>query len=324
MAIVGYAEKEKRFIWDLAGHGKAYDDCGEVRFKGCDRVEDHASGKVFGRAFKRNCRRKACPTCFEGWAAAEGERALVRLSAFVVGNYEVGRVVYRLLRDNARSPKSVFHRRLVSELETMIQGRKRFRPVHFVLSPPQDVKDLSIAGYRKLRDLAYRIARESGIWGGAAVFHPYRLRCSRCGSTIPEYQKECPKCLALEKEWFWSPHFHVVGFGWLEGTKEGFSRHGWIVKNLGVRKSVFATFQYLLSHAGVSRVHTTTWFGKLAYRKLPNVFVLPSIPEICPICGRFLHPLKWIGVGDPPLLEFSKNDPDVNDKLLEASEWMAI
>ena len=316
-----YAGEEKRLLWDLPGHGKVYDDCGQVRLKGCDHVEDHSHGKVFGRLFKRTCRRKKCPICAEGWAAAEAERALIRMSVFVVGNYEVEKLVSRLVHDFNGFPKIIFHKTVVSELETIIQGRKRFKPVHFVVSPPQDIADLSIEDYRKLRDRAYVVARESGISGGAAVFHPYRLRCSRCGSTIPEYQKECPKCFESVKEWFWSPHFHVVGFGWLENTKEGFERHGWIVKGLGVRKSVFATFQYLLSHAGVSAVHTTTWFGKLAYRKLPNVFVLPSVSEICPFCGRFLLPLKWIKIGDPPPFEFVKNDPQANDKMLEPSEW---
>jgi hypothetical protein len=319
-----YANEEKRLLWDLPGHGKAYVDCGQVRLKGCDHIQEHASGKVFGRLFKRSCRRKTCPTCSEGWAAAEAERALIRMSAFVVGNYELERLTSRLVNENELFAKSVFHRKLVSELETLLHGRKRFKPVHFVLSPPQEIQDLSIGQFRKLRDLAYAIARESGIWGGAAVFHPYRLRCSRCGSTIPEYQKDCPNCHDSGKEWFWSPHFHIVGFGWLESTKEGYSRHHWVVKGLGVRESVFATFQYLLSHAGVSAVHTTTWFGKLAYSKLPNVFVLPSISEICPFCRRFLLPLKWIGLEDPPPLEFSKNDPGANERLLEPSEWRSV
>ena len=39
--VVGYAEGEKRLIWQLPGHGRAYDDCGQVRLKGCDHVESH-------------------------------------------------------------------------------------------------------------------------------------------------------------------------------------------------------------------------------------------------------------------------------------------
>ena len=57
-------------------------------------------GKVFGRLFKRNCRKKACPVCFEGWAAAEAERALLRMTVFVVGNSDVERLISSVIKEN--------------------------------------------------------------------------------------------------------------------------------------------------------------------------------------------------------------------------------
>jgi ribosomal protein S27AE len=132
--------------------------------------------------------------------------------------------------------------------------------------------------------------------------------------------KACPKCGGSAFKWFWSPHFHIVGFGWLENISEGYARHGWIVKGLGVRKSVFWTFQYLLSHAGVSRFHTTTWFGNMGYHAL-RVLRLPRLRELCPECGAEFRPLIWIGKEEPPPFEYNEEDPSANDFLGSSSDW---
>ena len=323
---VGYAEGELNVVFELPGHGNAYVDCGKIRVKGCDNVKDHENGKVFGRFYKRNCRRKQCPICFEGWATAEAERALIRFSSFVSGSREVDRLILKLKKQMRDSPmpKEVFHRELVLELEKMVTA-KDFRPIHVVLSPPMDTVVKTMEDYRKLRKKAYRIAKESGLYGGAMINHPYRLRCSKCHSSIPDYKKKCPKCNGVEFEWFFSIHFHGVGYGWIKSTKEGYSKHGWIVKNLRVRKSVFATFQYLLSHAGVSRFHTTTWFGKLAYNVMRYVPKLGRVPELCPFCKRYLKPLVWVGGTDrgPPPMEVS-DDPLENCFLGDYADWRTI
>lgn len=323
---VRYAELEKDPLWELPSHGRAYDDCGKIRVKGCDHVEDHPNGKVFGRFYKRNCRRKQCPICYEGWAIAEAERSLVRLGSFVSGSRDVDRLILRLKKDMIENPKpkEFFHRELVSQLEKMATA-KGFRPIHVVLSPPKKLHDQfrTSDGYRGMRKLAYQIAKDHGLYGGAVIVHPYRLRCSNCHSTIPDYMKRCPKCHGIEFEWFFSPHFHFIGYGWIRGTKEGYVEHGWIVKNLGIRKSVFATFQYLLSHAGVSKFHTTTWFGKLSYRVMRYVPKLGRVLEVCPYCKRPLRPMVYIGGLDPPEHVYSEN-PLENCFLGDSLHWRVI
>lgn len=324
---VGYAELEKKPLWDLVGHGKAYVDCGKIRVKGCDHVEDHENGKVFGEFYKRNCRRKQCPVCFEGWAIVEAERSLIRFASFVSGNRDVDRLLLRLKKEmlDDPKPKQFFHRKLVLELEKMATARG-YRPIHVVLSPPKKLHDefRTFEGYRKMRKKAYKIAKESGLYGGSMIIHPYRLRCSNCHSAIPDYQRKCPRCGQIKFEWYFSPHFHFVGYGWIKGekVKEGYSRHGWVVKNLKVRKSIYATFQYLLSHAGVSRFHTTTWFGKLSYRIMRYVPKLGRVLEVCPYCKRPLRPLIWIGGTDrgPPELVYSE-DPLENCFLGDPLDW---
>jgi hypothetical protein len=321
---VRYADEEKHLLWDLPGHGYAYFDCGKIMVKGCDHVEDHPDRKVFGRVFKRNCRRKQCPICYESWATSEAERALIRFSSFISGSKMIDRLILKLKKKMLKDPipRQIFHHVLVFKLEKLASAR-RYRPIHVVLSPPPNTYMNGYDAYRNLRKMAYALARSHGLYGGALIFHPYRLKCSVCGSAIPDYKKQCFSCGSSTFLWFFSPHFHFVGYGWIHMSKEAYSRHGWVIKNLGVRDSLFATFQYLLSHAGVNgNFHTTTWFGKLAYNLMGMVPKVGSLIEICPFCRRPLMPLLWIGGEDrpPPKLEYS-DDPFENHFLGDPLDW---
>jgi hypothetical protein len=324
---VEYGEHEKVVNWDLTGKGAASSDCGKTKVRGCDRIHDHVTRLAFRRLYKHNCRQKRCPVCFEGWAAAEAERALIRLASYVVGARSVQGLISDLKRGYAVKPKRLFHEALVKELELLIsrvsKDRSRpLRPIHVVLSPPQGVCWDRAEVYRYQRRLAYQIAKSRGLYGSSAIPHPYRLRCRECKSTIPDYSKRCLECGCDVFEWFFSPHFHCVGFGWIQGAAEGYRKDGWVVKNLGIRKSVFWTFQYLLSHAGVSQFHVVTWFGRLAYNKMRGVAVLGSVLELCPECRAALRPMKWCLVDrPPPRLEYDKEDPYGNDSFVDPSEW---
>jgi hypothetical protein len=326
---VGYADHEKRPNWDLCGHGLGYADCGSVKVKGCDNYLAHKSGKVLRRLYRRNCRRKQCPICYEGWASAEAERALIRLASYVVGRGVVKALISDLKRQFARHPKRVFHEALVFRLEKAVKDGRKDRSrglavIHVVLSPPQDVSWDRLVDFRRCRSLAYEIAKKHGFRGGSLIPHPYRLRCVKCKSKIADFKKICSKCGGSSFEWMFSPHFHGVGFGWIHGVKEGYREHGWVVRNLGIRKSVYWTFQYLLSHAGVSVFHTVTWFGSLAYRKLPFVAKLGSVRELCPECGAVLRPMQWcLADQDPPSLEYSEV-PYENDSWENSYEWRCV
>ena len=140
----------------------------------------------------------------------------------------------------------------------------RFRKViHLIASVP--IEDYSLS-FTDLRRKAYKIVKKARFIGGCCIFHPFRLR---------------------EDRWYFSPHFHFLGFGWIMGTKNLFEESRWIVKNVGVRKSVLGTALYQLSHAGVSEkgYHVVTWFGSLSYNKLA-VDPLPQEVHVCPICGH--------------------------------------
>jgi len=319
---VPYAMGERDIAWNLPGKGKAYADCGLVKVEGCTHAEAHPNGLGFGRKYKRSCARKVCPECFEAWASKEGMRALIRFAGYLSSPNEVQCLIDGLKYEKRKEARSVILNWITGHLEGVVQF-SRVKIKHVVVSPSK-ANWHTRNGYARSRSQAYRVARSRGIKGGCMIAHPYRLMCAHCGhKPIPDYKKECPDCGSTDFAWYLSPHFHIVGFGWVTSTKEGYEKDGWVVKNCGIRLSVFMTLQYLLSHAGVSWTHTTTWFGSMAYNKTPKSAELGRVQEHCPICDRILEPLVWIGGEDrgPPKLEFCKGDPTLNDFSFALTDW---
>jgi hypothetical protein len=156
---------------------------------------------------------------------------------------------------------------------------KKRRPIHLIVSP--SMADICMLSFEDLRRKSYVVSKKSGFLGGSCIFHPFREN-------------------ELSKEWYFSPHFHMIGYGWIEHTKEGYEEHGWVVKNSGLRKTVSGTALYQLSHAGVHpKYHTVTWFGSLSYNKL-RVPPMPEREECCPICGQKLRQLWYFGSDELP------------------------
>ena len=164
--------------------------------------------------------------------------------------------------------------------------RGNAKEIHVQISLPRSDYFLVEDDYSKLRRKIYSLLKKSGFWGGSCIFHPFRLNKSI-------------------KKWYFSPHFHIIGYGWIRGKKVKaiYEKTGYIIKNLGVRKSVVATAQYQLSHAGIkSGTHTITWFGSVAYNKIK---IIPEVvePEVCPECGNRLIRVAYVGDGEDPLGE---------------------
>ena len=188
--------------------------------------------------------------------------------------------------------------REAGKIEWRLDAWSSDKVVHVIVSPSNE--DISNFTYKKLRSKAYRVLKKSGIYGGSVIFHHMRE-------------------LKKSKRWYFSPHFHVLGFGWVQGTKEGYSEHGWIVKNKGLRKTVSGTALYQLSHAGVhKKFHTVTWFGELSYNKVK--VPCPESKKKCPECGSKLRPLEYIGDAGPPSLNGDYWLPPENWRYDVASE----
>jgi hypothetical protein len=157
-------------------------------------------------------------------------------------------------------------------------------PIHFVASVPHYLYDKNA---EFLRSEAYSVSKKVGFLGGSCIYHPYRE-------------------IEGTKLWYFSPHFHMIGFGWIKGSGQEYLSSGWICRNLGVRDSVYSTAFYQLSHCGVwygpGRRHSVTWFGGLSYNKL-KVAPEEKTQEVCPICGQDLVRLVWRGDGPIPIPE---------------------
>ena len=286
------AELTGQFLWitpvqgiykfTLPGNGLAYvgegygEACGSIirnKTLGCLEVQDHNvsgldfdhSNKIIIKLTGRTCFRAECPTCYESWV---GKLA--------------GRVEHRILQFiQDKSPRS--------------------KAIHFIASVPKNQWGWVASRYGDLRRRAYKLAMRSGLRGGVIVFHPFRYACFECGSEKLEGRKICPKCGSGSFSWYFSPHFHMIGLGWIDGVKEIYQETGWVLKNLGVRESIFRTAQYILSHCGIhDRHHATVWFGVMGYRNYKASKMKAEKPT-CPICDRQLRPVAWAGVGDWPI-----------------------
>lgn len=187
------------------------------------------------------------------------------------------------------------------------EASKRFGVVeHIVCSVPS--KDYGL-DYDALRAKVFKILSGLGVVGGVLIFHGFRYN--------------------LRKHWYWSIHFHVLGFvlggyGRCRHCKGGncyacdgfegrlykcYRDNGYIVKVLGERKTVFGTAWYQLNHAsvkvGVGHFHVATWFGVCSYRRLK--VMAEDRKDVCPICQHDLIKIRYFG-GKRFVLDSSSSD----------------
>jgi len=179
----------------------------------------------------------------------------------------------------------------------LAEASKRFGLVeHIVASVPPRDYGLS---YEALRKKVVAVLKSRGVVGGVLIFHGFRYN--------------------LRKQWYWSPHFHVLGFvlggysrcrhcerkwnclagcgGFDDRSYHNFLKDGYYVKVLDKRKTVFGTAWYQLNHASikknVKRFHVATWFGVCSYRKLK--VTVEKRKALCPICQHDLEKLRYFG-----------------------------
>ena len=176
----------------------------------------------------------------------------------------------------------------------LAEGAKRFGLVeHIVATVPPKFYGLD---YEALRAKVVQILSDRGVIGGVLIFHGARFNLRQC--------------------WYWSPHFHCLGFirggygkcrgcakcvkgcgGFVDRSYRCFEKDSCVVKVLAKRKTVGGTAWYQLNHStvkvGAKRFHVATWFGVCSYRKL-KVMVTDK-KSVCPICGSDLVKLLYFG-----------------------------
>ena len=208
------------------------------------------------------------------------------------------------------------------------EAEKRFGLAeHIVVSVPQ--KDYGLS-FEALRLKIVKVLAARGVLGGVLIFHAFR------------YHRSDETYLGETAHWYWSPHFHVLGFvdggysdcrhcskttlecltcsGFDGRTRRCFEKDGYIVKVLGKRKTVFGTAWYQLNHAsvkpGVERFHAATWFGTCSYRRLKLKKGDRIKRDVCPICGSDLLRVRYVGLGNPA---YESSENELEDDLLDTS-----
>lgn len=170
-------------------------------------------------------------------------------------------------------------KRAVDRLSMFLLKGRILEPIHVVVSIPHVDYGLSL---QQMRKKVYAALKRVHCIGGMVIFHSKRQH--------------------MDKSWYFSPHFHVVGYGWIVDVRKNYVYSGYVVKNVGIRKTVQGTIWYQLSHCAVAvGKHTITWFGALSYNKLKVGRNFEKERETCPICGELLGRFVWIGEGKNPL-----------------------
>jgi hypothetical protein len=211
--------------------------------------------------------------------------------------------------------KSGWAVRLARNIEgRLAEASLRFGQVeHIVVSVPE--KDYGLK-FKSLRLKIVKVLSLRGVIGGSMIFHAFRYRDHDFVSRGIRYLQG----------WYWSPHFHVLGFifggysqcrhcdkgalaclrcsGFEGRTRRFFDKDGYIIKVAmdkhgvaGKRVTVGGTAWYQLNHSSYRsdavRFHIATWFGCCSYRKLK--VTVERRKEFCPICNKELLRLDYHG-----------------------------
>jgi len=278
--------KSRLLRWDdirlsfLIGHLNSLSGCGVWMSRGCLDHDKHGQqtldgvdvgGKDVVEFYKASCHRLGCPICYEKACG------------------------YLAIKSEHRM------------LQFKIRGRK-IKALHVVVSPSEkDVTDLSLVDLRKK---AYRMAMACGLIGGTIIFHHLRKH------EEDDFKEDLDVGFSHAKNispWYLSPHFHIVGYGWIRGdyVKQNYEDSGWIVKNLGVRKSIRSTIHYQLSHCFIAKGwHTVVWFGALAYNKL-KCSPLVEEEHLCPLCNSPFVKVRFVHSEDAAIVLSSLEDEGI-------------
>jgi len=226
------SKKETQLIdWSLPGQ-----DHESAKFKNCGKIariptsDGSDSTPIivscehdhdhYARAKKHCCYQLSCPRCWNDAA---------------------------LRRAKAAEAKILSHKYLSIKRERTIDqkiaDKKDLALGHWVLSFHVDSGAVNMArtvrGFNKLREIAKSLLVEAGMKGGSMVFHPWRWNSKK-------------------KQWDIGPHFHIIGYGWLN-TKSFQNKYSPSINLIKVHeheevRSTFLTVAYLLTHTGIARI----------------------------------------------------------------------
>lgn len=244
------------------------DTCGKWLFRGCLDHEKHG--------FKIS----------EGQLRITGGHAKAQDK---VEKYELscGRLSCPVCYEKAASKEGA---RMENRIKQFRYRSGKTKYYHWAVSVPEE---LQYEDPEKLWKLAQDVSKMAGIRGGSMMFHHLR------GYNEEDQAEDLAAGFGWKTapaSWYFSPHFHVIGVGTTSKDKirKMHKKTGWVVVNLGERKSIKSTAHYQLSHAWIpEKGHAIRWFGCMSYNKL-KVKPLPPQKHVCPDCGSEFQKLKFV------------------------------
>lgn len=298
--------------WTLPGTTvKADESCGTVlRWVACSRDPTH-----WKRPIVEHCDRVECPVCWTFWAKKQAKRLADKLRGYVADVWE-HLEGFEWHKENAQNIR------------------------HWAFSPPENLITPEMS-YDKIKEIGKRFVLESGVTGGVLVFHPWRIREELTLRLIlsqkivrlsnEEKEKKFWQCARDDVlglgDWrdycYWSPHYHVIGFGYVENARELHNRTGWVYKHIrdipvlkirtpeGVDDAIAQVCFYILSHAAYQWLKKIpVWFGCCTPRNLkkkgePIPSEFDGMKILCPKCTARLVEYQDIDgkVGEKKLTE---------------------
>ena len=198
---------------------------------------------------------------------------------------------------------------------------------HIEVSPPENMfyMFLTIEGFLKMRAYATKVATDAGIKGGLIIFHPYRQNGRNDNDELPEDYNPVMANDGDKHHARFYPHFHVIGFGWLNPSSQAFiqSHKGWLYSALRTGENrlksitdVITVIEYVMSHAGafaddspakINRYATGTWIGLCNSYHLSHIGdIRVYVQKLCEECGSPIvaHAVLRDEKGDTTGLEF--------------------
>lgn len=235
-----FAPSEKLTNWERAGqgnyenspeNGKYLESC--FMKLGDIACQDHLLKTV--RKRRNHCGKFDCSSCFLATAFKRSDWIDYKIHAFKVqalrqAKINIGNIIHAILLPNKR----------VSSLYL-----------------------LNYEGFLKLRRKIEKLLMEAGMYAGYTFFHKDSLKCVECGYGYSQCECVCEQCKEsfkdctcneLHYEWRYNPHFHAIGYGYIEDYQRFRENHPkFLIITRERRKRALYTAYYILSHISLWR-----------------------------------------------------------------------
>lgn len=278
--------------WSIPGTTKIKDqNCGIViRWVACSHDPTH-----WKQPMVEHCDRVECPECWTYWGIKQAKRMAGRLRGYIADAQE-HLIGYDWHKTNAQNLR------------------------HWVFSPPSGVL-VPTQDYDTIKVIGKKFVLAHGVTGGVLVFHPWRIREEVVPLLVHKLQTHKLSDEDKEKKFwqaaredilgignwrqycYWSPHYHVIGFGYVQDARQLHSETGWVYKHIrnvrvqvqrkpdGLDDQIAALCFYVISHAAYQWTKKIpAWFGCCTPRNLkkmgdPVPSEFDGMKLVCPKCA---------------------------------------